>query len=124
MAIRIHSITGRPVPGVVALVLTVYLGPSDALIRYYDLPSLLHLLAIPLPVAVLVEWRRGGLKRLSPLAVMVTPGTCVVVFVSSILVELPAARAGEAPTRASTRAGHGWLFRIGPSASNARAEVP
>lgn len=76
-------IARRPVLGVAALVLLIYLNVSDILIRFHDLPSLLQLLAIPLGLAVLVEWRRGALKGLEPRTVTVALAAYVLVFVVS-----------------------------------------
>lgn len=76
-------IVRRPVLGVAALVLLIYLNVSDALIRFHDLPSLLQLLAIPLVPAVVVQWRRGALKGLEPRAVTVALAAYVLVFVAS-----------------------------------------
>jgi hypothetical protein len=90
----------RPALGVVALIFLVYLNVSDILIRFHDLPSLLQLLAIPLLLAVLVEWRRGALKGLEPKAVTVALAAYVLVFVvSSVVAQEPVladARAVEA----------------------------
>lgn len=85
------AIVWRPVLGLVGLILLVYLHLSDNLIRFYELPSLLQLVAIPLALAVLVEWRGGVLRGLSPAAVTAALTGYVLVFVvSSTVAEQPA----------------------------------
>lgn len=90
----------RPVLGVVALVLLVYLNLSDILIRFHDFPSLLQLLAIPLLLVGFVEWRRGALKGFEAWAVALAAASYGLAFViSSTVAEEPAvadARAIEA----------------------------
>ncbi len=76
-------IARRPVLGVAALVLLIYLNVSDILIRFHDLPSLLQLLTMPLVLAVIVQWRRGVLKGLEPRAVTVALAAYVLVFLIS-----------------------------------------
>ncbi|HKK07766.1 MAG TPA: O-antigen ligase family protein [Gemmatimonadota bacterium] len=80
------AILRRPVLGLVALVLMVYLDLSDILIRFHGLPSLLQLLAIPLLLAALVRWRGRVLEGASPAALTVALLAYVAVFVASLAV--------------------------------------
>lgn len=79
-------IVRRPVVGLAALSLVVYLHLSDVLIRFHGLPSILQLLAIPLLLAAVVEWRTELLRGLSPLALTVAAGAYVAVVLLSTLV--------------------------------------
>lgn len=95
------AVVRRPVLGLAALVLLVYLNLSDVLIRYHGLPSVLQLLAVPLVLAVVVEWRRDVLEGLSPRAVTAALLAYVLVFVASMAVaEEPALAQGRAAAAA------------------------
>lgn len=80
--------------GLAALVLLVYLHLSDVLIRHHDIPSLLQLLAVPLLLAALLEWRGdlfGGLApwllTLALLSYVVVHGVSTVVARDAALAE-------------------------------------
>lgn len=79
-------IVRRPVVGLVALVGVVYLHLSDVLVRFHGLPSVLQLLAIPLLLAVLVEWREEIAEGLSPWTMTVALAAYVFAFALSTLV--------------------------------------
>lgn len=84
------AVLHRPVVGLVALILLVYLNLSDVLIRFHDLPSLLQLLMIPLFLAALVEWRADVLEGL-------TPGVVTVAIIAYVLTLLLSSTVAEDP---------------------------
>lgn len=85
----------RPAVGLVCLVLVVYLNLSDVLIRFHGFPSVLQLLAPPLLLAAVLEWRRDLAAALSPRSLTVALAAYVLVVLASTTVALDASLADE-----------------------------
>lgn len=79
-----------PALGLGLLVAVVYLHLSDVLVRYHDLPSVLQLLAIPLGLAALREWKDRWPAGLAPRALAVALAAYVLVVLLSTVVALDA----------------------------------
>lgn len=112
----------RPVVGLIALVAVVYLHLSDVLVRFHGLPSVLQLLALPLFLAVVVEWREEILEGLAPPAMTAALAAYVIAFaVSTLVAEDTALADGRTLAAAEGFVLYGLVLLLASSAERVRA---